>query len=259
MLFILHGPDDYRRTARQRVLIDQFTGKYGAMGLQRFDATDEDDLRGFRGALNVASLFSPRRMLTLANALEAPNALLKEVIARAAESKTFHVLLNDPGKTITKAQAFLAKPPVTVEAFPYLEGAAWKKFVDKTAEQEGIVLPKELAARLADTYEADTWGLVTEVQTLALYVKPANDLHTAAPLELTGNFWEQMGALRNPVRAKRLAQLERMLAIGEPEPKLFAMLSYQSKTMLPEAAALDRKIKIGKLDYDDALLALVIA
>jgi len=259
MLILLHGPDDYRRTERQRYHADRFIAQYGAMGCQSFDAADETDLRAFAEALRATSLFSPRKLVILTNALETPNTLLKEAISRTAESKTQHCVLSDPAKAITKAQAFLVKPPIKVETFESLEGMAWKKFIEATAEKAGIKLPAELVARLASVYSGNTWGLVTEIQTLALYAKPNKDLHTAAPVELQGNLWQQLGSLRVPSRSKRLAGLERMIAAGEPAPKLFALLSYQSKVMLPEAAALDRKIKGGKLDYDDALLALVIS
>lgn len=259
MTILLHGPDDYRRLERQRYHADRFTAQYGMMGYQSFDATDEADLRAFAESLRATSLFSPRRLVVLTNALEAPNALLKEAIARTAENKTQHCVLSDPAKTITKAQTFLAKEPIKAESFEHLEGAAWKKFVEATATKEGIRLSADLVTRLASIYSGNTWGLVTEIQTLALYTKPSADVHTAAPVELQGNLWTQLGSLRTPSRPKRVASLERMMAAGEPAPKLFALLSYQSKIMLPEAAALDRKIKGGKLDYDDALLALVIS
>ncbi len=259
MTILLHGPDDYRRIERQQALVAQFAEKYGAIGQQSFDATDEDELRAFSEALRTTSLFSPRKFILLTNALEASNPVLKDAIARTAESKTLHCVFSDPAKTITKAQVFLTKPPIKLEPFPYLGGAAWAKFIAGIAEREGVTLSKELTNKLADIYDGNTWGLVTEIQTLALYAKPNKDTHTSQPMTLQGSLWAQLGGLRSPSRPHRLAQLERMIAAGEPAPKLFALLSYQSKIMLPEAAALDRRIKGGKLDYDDALLALVIS
>jgi DNA polymerase III delta subunit len=259
MTILLHGPDDYRRVLRQQALAAQFAEKYGEIGQQSFDASDEDELRAFSEALRATSLFSPRRFVLLTNALEAPNAILKDALARTADSKTLHCVLSDPAKTITKAQAFLTKPPIKIEPFQYLEGAAWLKFIATIAEREGVTLSKDLTSKLADIYSGNTWGLVTEIQTLALYTKPNKDTHTSQPVTLQGSLWAQLGGLRSPSRPHRLAQLERMIAAGEPAPKLFALLSYQSKIILPEAAALDRRIKGGKLDYDDALLALVIS
>ena len=56
----------------------------------------------------------------------------------------------------------------------------------------------------------------------------------------------------------RLTALERMFAENEPPAKVFNIIAYQLPGRLEEMAAYDLAVKSGKMDYEEALLDLVL-
>ena len=66
-----------------------------------------------------------------------------------------------------------------------------------------------------------------------------------------------MGA-RSPDIRNRFLALETLLAIGDPPAKIFNILASQWREKTHEMAEYDFAVKSGKLEYDDALLALML-
>ena len=56
----------------------------------------------------------------------------------------------------------------------------------------------------------------------------------------------------------RLTALETLLAMNDPAAKLFNILASQWKEKIPQFAKYDLAIKSGKLEYEEALVDLVI-
>jgi hypothetical protein len=64
--------------------------------------------------------------------------------------------------------------------------------------------------------------------------------------------------IRSSDMRNRLSALEMLLATGDPPPKIFNILAAQWREKTREMAEYDFAVKSGKLEYDDALLALVL-
>ena len=63
---------------------------------------------------------------------------------------------------------------------------------------------------------------------------------------------------RSPDVRNRLFALETLIAIGDPPAKIFNILASQWREKTNEMAEYDFAVKSGKLEYDDALLALLL-
>ena len=142
----------------------------------------------------------------------------------------------------------------------YFAGAEWNSFVRAQAKKSGVVLDAAAAQFLADVHQGNTWGLVTEIEKLVglgRAVVARKDLD-ALGLEVAPNYWALMNSLKSVDSKNRLWALEKMLASGNPPPKIFNILASQWREKTAHMAEYDLKIKSGKLDYEEALVDLVL-
>jgi len=101
---------------------------------------------------------------------------------------------------------------------------------------------------------------ITELQKISFLGKPIiekSDLENLE-LELTPNFWDLLLGLRRPVLRERLAALEKLFAMDEPAGKIFNIAAYSWPEKLPAMAGYDLAVKSGKMDYEEALLDLIL-
>src|SRR3989338_3466909 len=99
MIYILYGPDTYRSRRKLNEIISEYREKIGsAFDLHRLDA-DEDDLSGLKTLLGTQSLFSPKKLVIVENALASADKLetLKNVFASFKNSPDTVMVLWDRG------------------------------------------------------------------------------------------------------------------------------------------------------------------
>lgn len=261
MTIFLHGPDSYRRTQRLHIALDQFTTKYPGLGVRRFDAEfDTDAFALTRDALASASLFSPRTLVVLTDALRLAPTELQQLIRLTVESQTQHLVLLTDVEKLTKPYASLVVPPVQIEVFPILSGAAWNDFVVRCLHKASLTLPSVERQQLSTLFLGDTWGLVREIDVLV--AMPAALRHerlqeSRRDQETFSVSWQQLRLLVTGTPPQRLSLLARIEASGDAAAKTFAMAGYSASA--PVAARGDHDVKTGALDYEEALLGLVVA
>lgn len=265
MIILLHGPDDYRRNAKREELVAEFLKKNTALGVGRFDLEEEgarDELESF---LRNQSMFAPKRLAAIENSLGESDKTLAAIYKNHLEGETT-LLLSEKTKP-AKPWAFLlsSKPTkcsgVLVQEFEYLAGAEWSAFVAGETKARGAALTPAAQKFLAAAYAKDTWRLVTELDKLALIDKKTisqADLEEME-IELIPNFWATMNGLKSSRVGERLATLEAVLARNEPAAKIFNILAYQWPEKMPQFAAYDRAVKMGRCDYEETLVDLLIA
>jgi DNA polymerase III delta subunit len=164
-----------------------------------------------------------------------------------------------------KALAFLLEKPVISQKFEALAGAELTAFIAAEGKRRGVVLAPAVAQFLAQVYAGDTWGLVTELEKLSglsaafagksIDKKDLNEFD----LEVAPNYWGLMNGLKSYDMRNRLAAFETMLAGNDAPAKIFNILASQWTEKTPHMAEYDLAVKSGKVDYEEALVDLLIS
>jgi DNA polymerase III delta subunit len=263
MIILLYGPDAYRRNARREVLRREFEKKYSAFGMAAFDFGEEGEYDRFTEFLESQSMFAAKKLALVEHPFEDPPRELAEVFRFSMENPGLVLLLVSDAKP-PKQFSFLAGPKsaeLLPEEFEYLSGAEWEKFIRTEAARRELVLASAALKLLAAAYLKDTWGLVTELDKLALLDdrKVEASRLEALTLELAPDFWAMVGGLKNPSVGVRLRTLERLLAQNEPAAKIFNLMAYQWPERQHLFAAYDLAVKSGKCEYEEVLMDLALS
>lgn len=262
MTILLSGADSYRRGQRLREVVRQFLAKYPGVGVLRFDASlDADVSDRLREALGSSSLFSPRTLAVVTDALALPAGELSALVEKSAQSEVHHLVLTVDTDSVPQSHARLAATDVKQEVFSLLRGDAWRAFTAREAAARSLALSPQQAELLSRVLAGDSWALATELDTLAA---TPPELRGARLAEVSALFREptslQWGDLRSLVGGSypnRLRLLARHDAGGDAAAKTFAMAAYLANPRT--AADADAAIKAGQWNHEEALLALVCA
>ena len=268
MIIFLYGADDYRRGERKQFYIREYQKKHSVLGIARFDFSrvessvrdEEGEFEKFKTFIGSRSIFDAFKLVILENVFFSKNEELKKALkGLVAVGKETTVLISEP-KIPESSFSFLVKPPVIAEEFKELDGYEWELFARKEAKRRGVPLAPSAFRFLAQAYEGDGWRLVTELEKMSFLEKASIDEDDMARLDIerAPNTWELVNTLRHADPARRLVALEILFSANEPAQKLFYVLSARWPERLPAFAAHDILIKSGKLEYEEALLRLIL-
>lgn len=242
MLIVLFGPDTYRRNEKARAIVAAYEAKHLSSPIGHFDADAADEADRFEVFIRSLSLFASHRLGIVHGVPE--GAGWRDLLARAGAETTVTMLVvcdERPKKLPKEAQA---------QEFARLEGRELTAFIRTEAEARGPSLTPDDAWSLAASYE-DTWGIVTELDRMAL--GGAAEARGAPP-----PFFPLVQALKGQSVAGRLRALALGLVHEEPA-KLFNVLA----ALVPGNAKIriadyDVAVKSGKLEYEEVLLDFVL-
>lgn len=262
MIIFLYGPDDYRREEKKRWYVSEFKKKHSGLTVQLFDFSDaeRDNLADFQNFARSQSIFESKKLAILENTYDADEEKLKDALREIVAKKATIVLCSERGKP-AKALSFLLEPPATVEKFEYLTGYEWEIFARGRAKKLGLEFSDFAFKFLAAVYQNNTWGFVTELEKIRNLKNGVIDKKDLAglDLEIAPDYWALFDGLRGQDLKTRIAALEKLFAIGDPPPKIFNILASGWREKTPQMAEYDLKVKSGKLDYEEALVDLVIS
>lgn len=266
MVIYLYGPDSYRRGKCLTDIREKYAAKHSAFSLYEFDpSTPANGASGVRGATDglrelqdlcgAQSLFASKKFITLYHPFPLPPAEEKQY------KKFLEGLVEQPDIVLAivaeaappKAFAFLLQQAKPVKEFPMPEGAAFERFIREEASLCGARLTPALLRELAAGFAGDTWGLVAELQKVAL-----GGVHVGVPSNAARDFFGALMALQHGTASRGLPILERLLQSEDPA-KLFNVLA--SRVAPHEKirfADYDVAIKTGKTDYALALTDYVL-
>jgi DNA polymerase III delta subunit len=261
MIIFLYGPDDYRRSEKKRALIAEFSKKRSEIGLGVFDLEEKTALENLGEFLKTQSIFETAKLAVLENAFELDAPKLAKLLKPFVEEKNITILIAEKDKPV-KALAFLLEKPTISQKFEALAGVELVAWIGAEAKKNGVKLTAAAAQFLASVYEGDTWGIVTEIEKLAGFKEGAlidkKDLNVF-DLEIAPNYWGLMNGLKSFDIKNRLYAFETMLASNDPPAKIFNILASQWQEKTPHMAEYDLAIKSGKVDYEEALVDLLIS
>jgi DNA polymerase III delta subunit len=280
MIIFLYGPDDYRRLQKKRDLIAEFRRKRSDLALGVFDFETKEGVDDFLGFARSGSLFEPMKLAVLDNAFEmasdgkagAAAGKLAKLLEPFVADKAINILLAERDKPV-KALGFLLEKPVISQKFENLEGAEWLAFAAAEAKKLGVRLAPAATQFLATVFAGNSWALATELQKLSGW-QPSGaggvgasraidkkDLE-AFDLEAAPDYWMLLNGLKSFDARVQLSTLERLFAMNDAPAKIFNILASQwkdlSKNSAAQMAEFDFAVKSGKLEYEEALVDLVI-
>ncbi len=230
MIMTLTGENSFAVAAAERQLIDAFTAKHGANGVERVDAEDLTPAR-LPDLLQGATLFAPARLVILKNL--AANKPMLEPLAEAlktAAPDTTVVIADSTLDKRTKLYKFL-KAHSSFKEFANLSDGQFTQWLQAEAKRLGSSLGKPEAQFLLEHAGRDQWRLAGEMQKLAgraTIDKPAiEQLVEPTPEGTAFELLDAALAGDKPALAKHLAALKTQ----EDPYKLFGLLASQIHTL----------------------------
>jgi DNA polymerase III delta subunit len=267
MIIFLYGPDDYRRSEKKRSIMTEFAKKRSEIGLGIFDLEEKTALESLGEFLKTQSIFETAKLAVLENAFELEASKLAKLLKPFVEEKNITILIAEKDKPL-KALAFLLDKPVLAQKFETLAGAEWTAFIQAEAKKHDVMVMPAAAQFLGTIYAGNPWGLITEIEKLRGFKNGA----AGAPsipidkkdldifdFEVAPNYWGLINGLKNYDIKNRLYAFEMMLAANDPPAKIFNILASQWQEKTPHMAEYDLAVKSGKVDYEEALVDLLIS
>lgn len=261
MIVFLYGSDSYRRSQNEKRLIAEYRKKHSALSIGYFDAHDYKDDENESAAWDAVrdfvknrSLFDDKK-LAVFRAREGKVFIKEEIkFLKEFSVRKDAMLFLSTDNTPLKPFAFLLTAPVQSYEFKELIGAPLRDFVQFEAKRRGLHISEQGLALLAAEYRGDTWGLMTEIDRLAL----TNARDFVSSKVVPEDFFGAVKKLAYGGGGGAIPTLECMLH-GEDSAKIFnilaSLVSGEKKRLM---ADYDAKIKFGTLDYESALTDFVI-
>jgi len=263
----LYGHDSYRRQEKLKEYLDRYKVKYSSFSCERFYIEEDGQFNALKEFAKSQSLFDSSRLGIIVGDLPEENKSerkeLRQLLKDNLESKDLTLLLIWDKKPAADF-SFLLKKPVVAEQFENLTGGEFSDFLQSEARKRGINLDKESQSLLAQVYNGDSWGLATELDKLSLFDERDITLsilkkHLQAAFSVNV-FNEIRGLNYSRDFGERLGILEKLFSSGADSGKLFNLAAafMNSPESKIKAADYDVAVKSGKLEYEEALISLVI-
>lgn len=260
MLIYLYGADTYRRGKHLADIRGKYAAKHSAFSVYEFAPSDgvhgaTDGLQVLRDLCGAQSLFASKKLVVLRHLFPLPAGEEKQY------KKFLEGLVDEPEIVLAivsdeappKAFAFLLQKANPCETFPVLYGAAFERFIREEAGVCGARLTPALLKSLAENFEGDTWGVVAELQKIAL-----GGVYVSEARAGTQDFFGALMALQGAAPSRALPLLERLLQ-SDDDAKLFNVLASRvAPREKVRFADYDIALKTGKTDYALALTDYVL-
>lgn len=248
MIIFLYGSDSYRRQQKQKEIISQYKNKHSTLTIERFDLEEAGVAEKLKNFIEARSLFDNFKLAVVSSLDDS----LAELFKNNVIAKEVILLVNNINKP-TKKFDFLLTPPVIFQEFDLLNSQQFKKFIEVEAKKRGLVINKSDLDNLSIQCGSDCWSVIAELDRLVLTDARGSSLNFRKQY----NFFELINNLTSNYLSQRLRSLELLLE-REDSAKVFNLVAYSRGVGKKEAAEYDLAIKSGKLDYEVALLDLVI-
>ncbi len=268
MVIFLYGPDAYRRQEKLLEYRARYQVKFQGFSLRSFDLEDTQEREAAKYFLRSQSLFESSRFGILSNINEIPKVEQKEWATALKEllaAKDITLVFNE-AKAPIKEFNFLLQDPAIVYEFADLKGPEFQAFVKVEARKRDMVIDIGGEYALMQLFTGNTWGLVTELDRLALLGKKTITkfiVEAYASGEAPLNLFTAINKLRDfrSVSARLAALEELFFRAGDPAMifNIAAVSPYADEAWKKKMADYDVAIKSGKLEYEEVLTDLALS
>jgi len=285
MLIFLYGQDSYRRQKKSNSFIEGYRQKHSNLSLDYFDldpstGSGQEEffrLKEFGKQMLIFSAIGGsasggdnKKMAVLKNAFSTDTAAavkeLREFLKKYLNDESLTILISE--ETIPEELKSLAKKAFLLEKFEPLEGDKWLFFVQKEAQQRKVSLSSQAVYFLARVFKNDGWGLINELDKIALLSK--KDSIEPSDLMDIGDYNQESPdifdfinrVIRNWSLPEKTIALERLFISQEEPVKIFNIMASLKKLpigLIKKLADYDVMVKSGKIDYEEVLLDLALS
>jgi DNA polymerase III delta subunit len=250
MILYLYGPDSYRRREKLKIIAAKYQEKHSGLTIERFwlGQDGEGESEKFKDFTTSQSLFSAGKKLGICH-IDQQIVLSGDfpAILKSLRDDQNIVLIIDAEKALPKEYNFLLKKPVLSQSFEELKPAQLAAFIKSEAQKRNLKISSEAVGALIKMHGGNTWGMVTELEKMAL------GSHLEDIQEIPNFF-----VLLNRAKKGDLPALTWLLETEEPAMVFNILAAQAPPEMKPRLADYDAAVKSGKLDYEEALLDLAI-
>ncbi|MBI2024998.1 MAG: hypothetical protein HYT03_02865 [Candidatus Harrisonbacteria bacterium] len=247
MIIYLYGPDDYRRQEKLKEILAKYREKHSDLSVARFYLSEEEEFSRLKDFSTAQSLFDSSKFGILYDVNEIEPAAINPILELAAESKSLTLVISSV-KKLPKEIKPLSKKDIKAQSFENLSPAGFLEFVKKEAADRKLNFNDNVLRAIAAGYAGNSWGLVTELDRLAL----------GGAFDNPGSPYNFFGLIER-ARNRDLAALSILLEKEEPA-MIFNMLAASARTPAAKSkmADYDAAIKSGKLEYPEALTDAIL-
>lgn len=266
MIIYLYGPDSYRRQEKLKSIIEDYKKKHFAFALEKLDLENKEDWTRLKDFVKAQSLFASLKLGIIENYRELEKGEQKELLNLLKENlsakEPILIILED--KSPTKDFKFLLEKPALSQDFEVFTSQKMSLFIQMEAKKRGLILDTESQELLTQIYSSNTWGLMTELDKLALLnekkiTKAVLEKHI--DISLPVNVFNALIAMQNYNRPSlKLKILEELLEQSSDSAMIFNIWSSLAKAAEDKIkfADYDAAVKSGKLEYEEVLLSLCL-
>jgi DNA polymerase III delta subunit len=264
MIIVLEGPDSYRRLQKALEIRAVYKKKHPYAVVYEYDLENDEDRVGIREQIGTQSLFAASKVIHIKNYTDGVDNKTTVFLKKIVKSSSMVVILESEKKA-PKWLVELAQLPertVRIQEFSFLEGTAWFRYVQKTAEDMGVILDRDTVEYIAEINQKNTWKLIQDVAKLALSTNKVitkKEYERICAIESPHDFFSLVMAMHTKQQNKKIRSVELLIRKGNDPAKIFNIVAVLARDNIKTYAQLDILIKSGRIDYDDALLALAIA
>lgn len=262
MIIFLYGSDSFRRQKKLKEIIGQYEQKHLSCQYFDFDSKLQEEFLKLKEFVSHYSIFEETKLGVLSNVfegdfLENNEGAFIDLLKINLKNKDLTLIISSKKAPLKKFD-FLLKEPVLFQEFNDLKGGELVFFIKKEAAARDLKLTPAAINFLADFFQGDNWALINELEKLSLFNRKdfdAVDLRRKIiyykPMEFSRFFY----ALNN----LSLVNLEILFSQQEEPAKIFNFLASAAKGQaIKKLADYDEAIKSGKMDYEEALVDLVL-
>ncbi|PIR05020.1 MAG: hypothetical protein COV57_01305 [Candidatus Liptonbacteria bacterium CG11_big_fil_rev_8_21_14_0_20_35_14] len=260
MLILLYGPNTYSLNKKLNHIKNQYHQKYIGISEQSFTSENEESLISLNQFCQNNSLFESNKLGIIKNLEDWPEKSIKKILEVNIENKNTTLIITSSKKP-KALLSFLLKKPVTQEEFKTLNEKDIISLLKEECQRKKISLTKEALNLLIEKYQTDLNSITQELAKLSLLNKSAindSDIRLINH-EQNFDFFFLFKKLTGSITiGEKLTALHTLKYQNEDEAKIFNMLAGSWNIKKTEAANLDKDIKSGRLEYNEAILKLII-
>ena len=214
MIIFLYGEDSYRRLKNLNTILATYRERHGRLAEDRFDLSLEGAIPNLKEFLANRSMFDPAKLIVLENIFDLEKrSELKAILKDNLDSSDSTIVISSD-KAPEAEFKFLLKEPVKSKPFEALERDKMVDFIKKEAGDRNLNLLPETIAYLTRGFEGDSWGIVTELDKLAL---ASGEIGREE--KFGDNFYQLLNRLKGSERLEeRIVSLEMLLSGNKEDP-----------------------------------------
>lgn len=269
MIHSIWGPNIYKQRLLTEGIIADAKKKDTKVEVRYFDGDEADVAYTLQSALSERSLFETVQKVFVLRGVEdvEDQKLLATIVEKTQKDKNNTLVM----------RAYWATKEIP-KKYEYLQSLENKKkhFCQKPTQQdtkkaildlaqEDIHIDQKALEMISNVWKADIEGAVNEVRRLAFLENPITLETIKKASWQAGNvsYFDLVKTLLwRSSYAQRLSAWERVQSLHQDNFGLFgyvAKAASGSKDLIQKIARADRAIKVGRLDVDQALLALLLS